>query len=243
MWFLDRHLTRLRQGLRALNIRLNYTTKELETNIHKVLVFNQLKNARLRLMAYQKNKSLGLAILALPRKVLTNQDYSCGYAVTSAPCTGRPAKYACVKSLDYGRYRDAYHKAVRQGFQEALLVDPKGYVFEASRSNVFFILNGALHTPALTLGPLDGITRRLIMECARERKITVKTVKPKLHDLLASDEVFLTNAIIGIMPVTRIDAKTIKLGRIGDMTYQLRSWYLKKAPVTETVLKPLTASV
>lgn len=243
LWFLDRHLTRLRQGLRALNIRLNYTTKELETNIHKVLVFNQLKNARLRLMAYQKNKSLGLAILALPRKVLTNQDYSCGYAVTSAPCTGRPAKYACVKSLDYGRYRDAYHKAVRQGFQEALLVDPKGYVFEASRSNVFFILNGALHTPVLTLGPLDGITRRLIMECARERKITVKTVKPKLHDLLASDEVFLTNAIIGIMPVTRIDAKTIKLGRIGDMTYQLRSWYLKKAPVTETVLKPLTASV
>lgn len=243
LWFLDRHLMRLRQGLRALNIRLNYTTKELETNIHKVLVFNQLKNARLRLMAYQRNKSFGLAILALPRKVLTNQDYTCGYAVTSEPCTGRPSKYAYVKSLDYGRYRDAYHKAVMQGFQEALLVDPKGFVFEASRSNVFFVNDGVLHTPALSLGLLDGITRRLVLECAKEHKIPVKTVKPKPADILNSDEVFLTNAIIGIMPVTRIDAKAIKLGRIGDMTYQLRSWYLKKAPVTETVLKPLTASV
>lgn len=243
LWFLERHLARLRQGLRVLNIRLNYTTKELETNIHKVLVFNQLKNARLRLMAYQKNKSFGLAILALPRKVLTNQDYFCGYAVTTASCAGRPSKFACVKSLDYGRYREAYHKAVKLGFQETLLVDPKGYVFEASRSNVFFIKNGILQTPALTLGPLDGTTRRLIMECAREHKITAKTVKPKIQDLLSSDEVFLTNAIMGVMPVTRIDAKTVKLGRIGDMTYQLRSWYLKKAPATATLLKPLTAAI
>lgn len=243
LWFLNRHLARLRQGLKVLNIRLTYTTKELEANIHKVLVYNQLKNARLRLMVYQKHKTSGLAIIALPRKVLTNQEYFNGYNVTTASCPGRPAKYACVKSLDYGRYRDAFHKAVKAGFQETLLIDPKGFVFEASRSNVFFIKNGILYSPALTLGCLDGITRRLVIECAREHKIVLKTVKPKLQDILSSDEVFLTNAIIGIMPVTRIDSRTIKLGRIGDMTYQMRTWYLKKASPAKSIVNPLAACV
>lgn len=243
LWFWDRHLTRLRQGLKVLNIRLTYTTKDLEAVIHKVLVFNQLKNARLRLMVYQKNKTSGLAVLALPRKVFSSQEYTLGYNVTTASCQSRPARYACVKSLDYARYREVYHQAVRQGFQETLLVDPKGHVFEASRSNVFFVKNGIVHTPALTLGCLDGVTRRLVLECAREHKIAVKTVKPKVQDIINSDEVFLTNAILGIMPVTRIDSKTVKPGRIGDLTYQLRNWYLKKAPVLTKALKPLAAAV
>lgn len=241
--FLDRHITRLKQGLRVLNIRFPYTIKDLQTVIHKVLVFNQLKNARLRLMAYQKNGAFSLAVLAMPRRVLTDREYTFGYNVTTASCPGRTQKYACVKSLDYVRYREAYQKAAAHGFQEAFLINAKGYVFEASRSNVFFVKNSVLHTPSLTLGCLEGITRRAVMECARERKVTVKAVKPKLTDFLNSDEAFLTNAIIGIMPITRIDSKTIKLGRIGDLTYQLRSWYLKKCPARPSALSPLTASV
>ena len=241
--FLERHIARLKQGLKVLNIRLPYTLKELHTVIHKVLIFNQLKNARLRVMAYKKNGAFGLAVLALPRKVLSDNEYFCGYSVTTASCASRSQKYACVKSLDYERYREAYQKAARQGFQEALLIDPKGYVFEASRANVFFVKDEIVHTPSLALGCLDGITRRLVIECAHEHKMVVKTVKPKIQDLLHSDEVFLTNAIVGIMPVTRIDSKKIQLGRIGDMTYQLRSWYLKKSAVRTVALNPLPACV
>lgn len=241
--FLDRHIARLRQGLKVLNIRLPYTNKDLQTIIHRVLMFNQLKSARLRLMAYQKNGSFGLAVLAMPRKVLTDRDYTVGYNLTTAAFPNRTEKYACVKSLDYARYREAYQKAAAHGFQEAFLVNPKGYIFEASRSNVFFVKNGVVHTPSLTLGCLEGITRRLVMECAREHKITVKSVKPKLPDFLNCDEAFLTNAVLGVMPITRIDSKTIKPGRIGDLTYQLRSWYLKKGPVRTKALSPLSASV
>ncbi|MBL8012927.1 MAG: hypothetical protein JNN05_03685, partial [Candidatus Omnitrophica bacterium] len=55
-----------------------------------------------------------------------------------------------------------------------------------------------------------------------------RNTKPSVKDILGSDEVFLTNALIGIMPVTKVDGKTMQLGRIGDLTYQLRSQYLKK---------------
>lgn len=240
---LDAHLARLKKGLKVLNIRMPHTAKELHAIIHKVLVFNQLKNARLRVMAYQRNKSFELTVIALPRRVYTPKDYTIGFSVTAMPCLNRLPKYTCVKSLDYSRYRQASLNASQKGFDEALLVSPKGFVFEASRSNVFFIKANVLYTPSLVLGCLEGITRQLVMDCARERKITVRNVKPVVKDILASDEVFLTNALIGIMPVTRIDGKTIQLGRIGDLTYQLRLRYLKKILPQATTLNVMTACV
>ncbi len=241
--FLERHLKRLRQGLKVFNIRCSYSAKEIQSIVHRVLIFNQFKNARLRLMAYQKNGAFGFAVMVLPRTVLSERDYFHGYYVTTARCPGRPAKYACVKSLDYGRYYQAYHQARDKKFDEVLLVNPKGFVFEASRSNVFFFKKEILYTPSLTLGCLNGITRQLIMECAREMKISVKTVKPKLQDLFDSDEVFLTNAIIGVMPVTKLATKMVQSGRVGDGTYQIRGHYLKKLITPGVSLTPLPATV
>jgi branched-chain amino acid aminotransferase len=226
--FLDRHLERLRKGLKVLNIRLPYTTREIQNIVHKVLIFNQFKNARLRILAYQKHGSVGMAVMSLPRTVLSDRDYFDGYAVTTAKCPSRAAKYANVKSLDYGRYYQAYHAARDKGFNEALLINPKGFVFEASRSNVFYFKKGTLHTPSLALGCLNGLTRQLVIDCSRAMRIPVKQSKPQLNDILDSDEVFLTNSLIGVMPITRIDVKRIHSGRIGDATYQIRSAYLKK---------------
>lgn len=240
---LEQHLARLKKGLKVLNIRLPYTSKDLHFTIHKVLMFNQLKNARLRLMAYQKNGSFDLTVIAMPRKVLSEKDYHSGYSVTALDCPSRSQKYANVKSLDYSRYRDAFIKAGQQGYQEALLVNSNGYVFEASRSNVFYIKKETVFTPALSLGCLDGITRQLILACAREHKVNVKMVKPSVKDFWTSDEAFLTNAIIGVMPMTKINGKTIKLGRIGDLTYQLRNWYLKKILPASPIANPLNACV
>lgn len=240
---LENHLARFKKGLKVLNIRLPYTSKELHAIIHKVLVFNQLKNARLRLMAYQKNGSFELTVIALPRKVLTEKDYHSGYSVTVLECPARTLKYANVKSLDYGRFREAFLKAGKQGYHEALLINSKGYVFEASRANVFYVKDGVVCTPALSLGCLDGITRQIVLACARERKINVKMVRPRINDFQGSDEAFLTNAILGIMPITKINGKTIHLGRIGDLTYQLRNWYLKKILPASPIVKPMTACV
>jgi branched-subunit amino acid aminotransferase/4-amino-4-deoxychorismate lyase len=240
---LENHLNRLRKGLKVLNIRLPYTSKELHAIIHKVLIFNQLKNARLRLMAYQKNGSFELTVIAMPRKVLTEKEYQSGYSVTVLDCPGRTQKYANVKSLDYGRFREAFLKAGQLGYHEALLTNSNGYVFEASRANIFYVKDGVLHTPSLSLGCLDGITRQMVVDCAREHKINVKMVKPHIKDFQECDEAFLTNAILGVMPITKINAKTIRLGRIGDITYQLRNWYLKKILPPNPIVNPLLACV
>lgn len=239
----ERHLKRLRQGLKVLKIRCPQSAQEIQLIAQRVLIFNQFKNARLRIMAYQKNGAFELAVMALPRNIFSKQDYFHGYHVTTARCAGRPVKYACVKSLDYVRYYEMYQQARDKGFNEALLVNPKGFVYEGSRSNIFFFRKGIVHTPSLTLGCLNGITRQLIIECAREMNIPVKTVKPKVADLLSADEVFLTNAIIGVMPITKLDGKVIQSGRVGDGTYQIRSHYLKKFINSKPSLNPLVVSI
>jgi branched-subunit amino acid aminotransferase/4-amino-4-deoxychorismate lyase len=93
---------------------------------------------------------------------------------------------------------------------------------------VFFLKDETVYTPSLTLGCLDGITRRVVMDCARELKLTVKAVNPKVQDFMRCDEAFLTNSLIGVMPVTKVDGKIIQSGRVGDWTYKIRSQYLKK---------------
>jgi 4-amino-4-deoxychorismate lyase len=194
-------------------------------------------------MAYQKNGSFGLAVMVLPRAILSEQDYFHGYHATTMKCPSRPVKYACVKSLDYNLYYSAFERAKKKGFHEALLINTKGFIFEGSRSNVFFLKKGVLCTPSLTLGCLNGITRQLVMECARDMKISIKNVKPKLQDFLTADEIFLTNALIGVMPVTQLEGKKIHSVRVGDKTYQIRKTYLKKFFTVKPSLNPLIANV
>jgi branched-chain amino acid aminotransferase len=227
---LDRHLQRLRQGLRILRLRLTHTTKEIESIVARVVMFNQFKNGRCRIMVFERNGGpVELAVMVMPRNVFSEQDYFHGYDVTTVNCPGpSSSRFALVKSLDYGKYLNAYRYARSKGFNEALLINQKGFVFEASRSNVFFLKDETVYTPSLTLGCLDGITRRLVMDSARELKLTVKAVNPKVQDFLRADEAFLTNSLIGVMPVTKLDGKIIQSGRVGDWTYKIRSKYLKK---------------
>ena len=192
-------------------------------------------------MVFQKTKSVEIAVMVMPRTVFSEQDYFNGYHVTVSRCAGpSSSRFALVKSLDYGKYYNAYQEARAKGFNETLLVNPKGFIFEASRSNVFFLKDETVYTPSLTLGCLDGITRRLVMECARELKLPAKAIDPKLPDFLRCDEAFLTNTLIGVMPITQVDGKIIQSGRIGDWTYKIRSQYLKKlaASFKQPLLKP-----
>jgi branched-chain amino acid aminotransferase len=237
---LDRHLQRLRQGLRILRLRLPHTTKELQAIIQRVVMFNQFKHGRARVMVFQKNKSVETAVMVMPRHVFSEQDYFNGYNVTVTRCAGpTSSRYALVKSLDYEKYYNAYQYARVKGFNETLLVNQKGFVFEASRSNVFFIKNETVYTPSLTLGCLDGITRRLVMESARDLKLQAKAINPKLPDFMICDEAFVTNSLIGVMPITKVEGKRIQSGRVGDWTYKIRAQYLKK--LAASFKQPLAA--
>lgn len=116
----------------------------------------------------------------------------------------RPDPLAAHKTLNYWPYRLLGEKAKAEGCDEALLIDPKGCVLEGSRTNVFFVVGGALVTPPADGRILPGVMRALVIERARDLGIKVEETALSLLDRrLQPEEVFLTNAVRGMLPVGR----------------------------------------
>ncbi len=133
------------------------------------------------------------------------------------------AQLKCTSRLLYER---AQEEAKAKGFNEAIILNKKGNLAEASRANIFFVLRHELFTPALLCGCLNGITRKAIMDLAKIYKIKVNEGNFLPQALLGSDEAFLTNSLIGVMPLRKIGKKKIGRGK-NKLTQFFRQKYLQ----------------
>ena len=109
------------------------------------------------------------------------------------------------------------------GFDDALMVDMRGYVSEAAGYNIFAVVEDALITPENNI--LMGITRRAVMQLATKLNISVKEGLFTAYDFFTADEAFLTNTVSGITPVTGIDGYKIGSGMLGEITRKIRDVY------------------
>ncbi len=189
------HLKRLRQGLKILRIKQPAIKASL---LKELLRRNQLPLARVRLMAWQAGQQVHVMAAALPYKIPTSQKYKLCLIKTNRPANSRLAQ---VKSLDYEIFAEAFAQAQAQGFDEALLLNRKGHIFEASRANIFWIKDKVLYTPPLSSGCLNGITRQQVIKQAKSLRIPVKEKNLTSQILTQADAAFLTNSLAGIKPI------------------------------------------
>lgn len=110
-----------------------------------------------------------------------------------------------IKSTNYLENILAKEASALQGAEEGLWLNTKGFLSEGTMSNLFYIKNGTLYTPSLSSGCLPGTRRHLILNLARTLQIRTEEGLYPLSDLMLSDEVFMTNALMGLMPVRQID--------------------------------------
>ena len=130
--------------------------------------------------------------------------------LTKAKITGAYAN-AVIAKLD----------AIRLGFDEALMLDARGFVSEGSGENVFFVRGGRLlAVEASTI--LEGITRDSVIEIAREEGLEVREVTASRDQLYTADEVFMTGTAVELTPVREIDLRPIGSGKVGPVTRRLR---------------------
>jgi branched-chain amino acid aminotransferase len=115
---------------------------------------------------------------------------------------GRPL--ARAKHANYLVSLLALAEARAAGCDEALLLNHAGHLAEGATSNVFAVVDGVLVTPPLADGPLPGVTREVVMECAGHVGLRVEERSLVVEGLAAADEVFLTNSVVGIRPVLAI---------------------------------------
>ncbi len=116
--------------------------------------------------------------------------------------------------------------AVRAGFDEALVLNQDGHVSEASAMNVFMVRNGALVTPPVTDNILEGITRRSVIELAKE-ELGIPVIERSIDrtEVYLCDELFLTGTAAQITAVTRVDYRSVGAGQMGPITAKLREIY------------------
>ncbi len=119
----------------------------------------------------------------------------------------------------------ANQEVTRNGYDEAILMDPQGYVCQGSGENLFLVKNGELHTPDLAGGALDGITRRTIMQFAYDLGIKVVERRITRDEFYLADEMFMTGTAAEVTPIREYDDRVIGKGGRGELTEQLQSLY------------------
>jgi branched-chain amino acid aminotransferase len=130
-----------------------------------------------------------------------------------------------IKSLNYLDNILARMEARDHGALEALFLNQHGHVAEGATSNIFAVKDGALRTPPCSAGALSGITRRIVFEIARALSLPCSECDISPDELKEADELFLTNAGAGIMPLTMLDGKEINRGQAGALTLRCQAAY------------------
>jgi branched-chain amino acid aminotransferase len=123
----------------------------------------------------------------------------------------------------------AMQEAFKRGGFEGVMRNYKGELAECTQSNLFIVKNGAALTPPIDAGLLPGITREFLFEVGREAGIDVREAVLKDDDLFGADESFLTSTTREVVPIVRVDDRTIGSGKPGPVTQALLQGFRRKA--------------
>ncbi|MCK5564738.1 MAG: aminotransferase class IV family protein [Planctomycetes bacterium] len=223
----DAHMERLFNSAKELEMDNTYTKEYVKDAIGKTLEANELTDARLRLtltggpMGNEVPEST-LLITATEFVPYPQEYYQKG--VTVVLTDRRQNAHDSLnrhKTTNYFARLLALNEARKKKAGEALWFSTENFLAEGCISNVFVVKDGVVQTPGLDTPVLPGIMRGTVIEAAVKEKMTVEEGPLVISDLLGADEVFLTNVIMGVLPVTGVEAKAIGDGKPGEITKKL----------------------
>jgi branched-chain amino acid aminotransferase len=224
----DAHLERLRRGAAYLHLRLPKSDKGIALIVGNLLRTNRLEDARVRITATATSveqledpgpSPAELIVTACPLSPAPRSIQKDGViAIVAEARANELDPSAQHKTTSRARYATALRQAHAAGAFEAIFLNARGRVAEGTVSNVFVVRDSRLATPPASEGLLPGITRSIVMELAVQEDRTVEERPVEPAELLAAHEVFITNSILEIVPVIRIDGRAIGNGRPGPIT-------------------------
>lgn len=216
IYFLEDHYFRLMASMRMLRmeIPLNFTMDFFESELLKTAEQNNLENARVRLTVFRKDGGLynptsnqiDYLIVALPLVILVKETYVVDifkdYCLNSDMLSTLKTTNKITNVLA-GIY------ASENGFDNCILVNEKKQVVEAINGNIFFVKGNSIKTPPISEGCIKGITRKKIIEIvSKSDDYTIEETEISPFDLQKADEIFITNVIVGIQPITQYKKTT-----------------------------------
>jgi branched-chain amino acid aminotransferase len=232
------HMERFDRSARMLLMDLGYTVEETVEAVKETIRSNRLNSCYIRPIAFRGYGVMGLDPLPAPINVviaawpwdtyLGEEALSHGVAVgvSSWRQRGINATPPAIKAT--GQYINsslARVEANRHGYAEAVLLNEEGKVCEGTGENLFIVKKGVIHTPPVSDGILEGITRDSIMTIARDKGIEVRETSLVRTDLYTCDEMFMTGSAAEVVPVHSVDGREI--GDPGPITLDLQESFFR----------------
>jgi len=229
----DEHINRLDESSRHILLKLPMSMDEIKKETIKTIKATGMENGYIRLIVTRGIGTLGISPYKCEKSQLIiivdiislypEKLYKSGMEIITVP-TQRSMSEAVsprVKSLNYLNNVLAKIEAVNAGFEEAIMLNKYGFVAECTGDNVFIVKNKTVITPpAYMMG--------------KEKEIFVKQRVMSRHDVFSSDECFLTGTAAEVIPVTKVDGRTIGNGEVGEITEILRKAFVELTQTTGT---------
>ena len=234
---LQDHTERLFQSAHILGMAIPYDRETLNQAQVAAVRDNGLSSAYLRPMCFYGSEGMGLRADNLKVHVMVaawdwgaylgEENLRNGIRVRVSSFTRHHVNITMCRAKANGNYMNsmlALKEALDDGYDEALLLDPQGFVMEGSGENLFIVRGGVLYTPDLT-SALDGITRRTVFTLAQELDIPVVEKRITRDEVYIADEAFFTGSAAEVTPIREVDNRRIGSGTRGPITERLQSLY------------------
>lgn len=231
---LEDHLKRLFESAKALNIKIPFKINELKNKTIELVKINKIEEAYIRPIVFYGYGKMGLnprgaevnTMIALwpwgkylKEKVKVKISKFIRLHPSSVISTAKVCGYY-VNSIF------ATLEAEKEGYDEAILLDYRGYVAEGPGENIFIVKNKKLYTPKPG-SILLGITRDSVMKIAQSLGIKVEEKDISVNELLNADEAFFTGTAAEITPIFKINKTLINKGKVGPITSKIQEMYQK----------------
>jgi branched-chain amino acid aminotransferase len=234
---LEAHTRRLLDSCKILGMKMPYSADQINQAQIAAVRDNNLDSAYIRPMCFYGSEGMGLradnltvhcVVAAWEWGTYLGKDaLEKGIRIKTSSFTRHHVNIAMTKAKANGQYINsmmALSEAVADGYDEALLLDPEGYVAEGSGENIFVIRDGVIYTPEVT-SALNGITRKTIFTLAQDIGLSVVEKRLTRDEVYVADEAFFTGTAAEVTPISELDNRTIGTGSRGPMTEQLQAAY------------------
>jgi len=238
---LDEHTQRLHDSAAILGFEIPYSVDEINRASQELLVRQGHEDAYVRPIAWRGSEMMGVS--AQQNRI------NVAIAVWEWPSYFKPEEKLKGIRLDMAQYRRpdpatapskskatglymictlSKHEAERKGYADAMMLDWRGRVAEATGANVFFVKDGIIHTPTPDCF-LDGITRRTVIDLAKRRgyEVIERTIMPE--EMAEFEQAFLTGTAAEVTPVSEIGPYTFKVGEIAKNLMEDYSAFVQPA--------------
>ena len=236
---LPEHVDRFFNSAKMYGMKIRYTKKQISDAIIKTVKTSKLKECYIRPLAYYGYGTMGLT----PTLNKVDVSISCwewrmgeskAGKTSGAKCKiskwiridSRSQPMQAKSAANYSNAALARVEALKNGYDEAIMLNYKGNIAEGSAENIFIVKNGMIKTPPLTADILDGITRNSVIRLIKSKKRKLVEKNITVNELLKADEVFMTGTAAEVKSVTKINKITIGNGKPGKITKELQKSFM-----------------